>query len=160
MRTRTSTFEAQPLHSISRPIPLIKSRSSPISKSSLKVVEYFSTPPSTVRVTITTPITAYPPAPVPPAPVPYLTYIPKNVPRQLMHQRLAHASAERMRLLGISYNLGKCQVCIMGKQTTKPFPKNPPTRKLFRVSSDICPVSPESFGHCLYLITFVDEATR
>jgi hypothetical protein len=51
----------------------------------------------------------------------------------------------------------------MGKQTTKPFPRNPhprSTRKLFRVFSDICPVSPETFGHCLYFITFVDEATR
>src|SRR5271154_4100671 len=136
--------------------------------SNLKVVEYSTTPPSTVRVTITTPNTADPPAPVPsasdpdpaPAPVPY---IPANVPPQLMHQRLGHASAERMRLIGIPYNLGKCQVCIMGKQTTKPFPKNPhprSTRKLFRVFSDICPVSPETFGHGLYFITFVDEATR
>src|SRR5271170_1984503 len=136
--------------------------------SNLKVVEYSTTPPSTVRVTITTPITADPPAPVPSAsdpdpaqaPVPY---IPANVPPQLMHQRLGHASAERMRLIGIPYNLGKCQVCIMGKQTTKPFPKNPhprSTRKLFRVFSDICPVSPETFGHGLYFITFVDEATR
>jgi len=38
---------------------------------------------------------------------------------------------------------------------------NPPaTRKLERVFSDICPVSPESFGHCLYFITFVDEFSR
>lgn len=135
--------------------------------SNLKVVEYSSNPPSTVRVTITTP--ADPPAPVPsasdpdPAPVPPVTYIPANVPPQLMHQRLAHASAERMRLMGLTYNFGKCHVCVMGKQTTKPFPKNPhprPTRKLFRVFSDICPVSPETFGHGLYFITFVDEATR
>src|SRR5271170_4791905 len=136
--------------------------------SNLKVVEYSTTPPSTVRVTITTPITTDLPAPAPsapeaPAPVPYLTYIPKNIPPQLMHLRLAHASAGRMRLIGIPYNLGKCQVCIMGKQTTKPFPSNPhprSTRKLFRVFSDICPVSPETFGHGLYFITFVDEATR
>src|SRR5436190_3962435 len=68
-----------------------------------------------------------------------------------------------MRLLGLSYNLGKCHICIIGKQTRKPFPTNPnprATSKLFRVYSDVCPVSPESFGHGLYFITFVDEATR
>src|SRR5947208_3005339 len=68
-----------------------------------------------------------------------------------------------MRLLGLSYNLGKCHLCIMRKQTRKPFPTNlnpRATSKLFRVYSDICPVSPESFGHGLYFITFVDEATR
>src|SRR5271154_5253851 len=119
----------------------------------LKVIEYS---PATVKVTITTPD-----APTPaPAPAPR---VPTNVSAQLMHQRLGHPSVERMRLLGIKYNLGKCQVCIMGKQTRKPFPKNPhprSTRKLFRVFSDICPVSPETFGHGLYFITFVDEATR
>jgi hypothetical protein len=145
--------------------------------SNLRVVEYSSTPPTTVRVTITTPDPPVPapdqPAPVPPtsdpdpapapAPTPYLIYIPKNVPPQLMHQRLGHASAERMRLIGLAYNLAKCHACIMGKQTTKPFPRNPhprSTRKLFRVFSDLCPVSPETFGHGLYFITFVDEATR
>jgi len=119
----------------------------------LKVIEYS---PATVKVTITTPDA---PAPAP-APAPR---VPTNVSAQLMHQRLGHPSVERMRLLGIKYNLGKCQVCIMGKQTRKPFPKNPhppSTRKLFRVFSDICPVSPETFGHGLYFITFVDEATR
>src|SRR5271155_3493911 len=98
--------------------------------SNLKVVEYSTTPPTSVRVTITTPD---PPAPLPPAsdpdpapvPVPYLTYIATNVPPQLMHQRLAHASVQQMRLLGIIYNLGKSHVCIMGKQTTKLFPRNP-----------------------------------
>jgi len=63
-----------------------------LDNSNLKVVEYSTTPPSTVRVTITTPITEDPPASVPPAsdpdpapaPVPYLTYIPQNVPPQLI----------------------------------------------------------------------------
>jgi hypothetical protein len=67
--------------------------------SNLKVIEYSTTPPptlpSTVRVTITIPD---PPAPDPPAPdppAPQATLMTK-VPTQLMHQRLGHASAERM----------------------------------------------------------------
>src|SRR5579859_1975018 len=127
----------------------------------LKVIEYSPTP-TTVRVTITTPDPSVSERPAPDLPAQPAT-LTTNVPAQLMHQRLGHASTERMRLLGINYNLGKCHVCIMGKQTRKPFAKNPnpcSTRKLFRVYSDIYPVSPETFGHGLYFITFVDEATR
>lgn len=86
-----------------------------------------------------------------------------NSNSRLMHLRLAHASSERMRLLGITFKPGKCHECIMGKQTKKPFPRNanpPSTRKLGRVFSDICPVTPESFGHGQHFITFIDELTR
>ena len=134
--------------------------------SNLKVIEYSttlpSTLPSTVRVTITTPDLPVPDPPAPDLPAPQARLMTK-VPAQLMHQRVCHASANRMRLLGINYNLGKCHICIMGKQTRKPFPKNPnprSTRKLFRVYSDICFVTPETFGRGLYFIIFVDEATR
>src|SRR5271169_3887344 len=119
----------------------------------LKVVEYSPSNPATVRVTITTP------DPAAQLIRPFMT----NASAQLMHQRLCHPSVQRMRLVGIKYNPEKCHFCIMGKQTRKPFTTNPnprATRKLFRVYSDICPVSPESFGHGLYFITFVDEATR
>src|SRR5271169_150048 len=119
----------------------------------LKVVEYTPSNPATVRVTITTPDPA----------AQLIRPLMTNASAQLMHQRLCHPSVQRMRLVGIKYNPEKCHFCIMGKQTRKPFPTNPnprATRKLFRVYSDICPVSPETFGHGLYFITFVDEATR
>ena len=100
----------------------------------LKVIEYSPTP-TTVKVTITTPDPSVPEPLAPDLPAQPAT-LTTNVPAQLMHQRLGHASTERMRLLGINYNLGKCHICLMGKQTRKPFPKNPnprSTRKLFRV---------------------------
>src|SRR5271169_92182 len=135
--------------------------------SNLKVVEYSPTrSPTTVRVTITTPDLPVPdpPAPEQPAPAPAAVTrtVMKNVPIQLIHRRLLHPSVQRMRFLGINYNLARCQVCVMGKQTRKPFPSvlERSDIKLFRVYSDICPVSPETFGHGLYFITFVDEATR
>jgi len=86
----------------------------------------------------------------------------RSVPSQLMHLRLGHASEKPMRLLGISYKSGKCHPCIMGKQSRKPFPAviEKSSIKLFRIYSDICPVTPESFGHGLYFIVFVDEATH
>jgi hypothetical protein len=85
-----------------------------------------------------------------------------NIPSMLMHQRLGHASSERMRLLGYTFKPGKCHECIMGKQTRKPFPSitERSNVKIFRVYSDICPVTPESFGHGVAFIVFVDEATR
>lgn len=135
--------------------------------SNLKVVEYSPIrSPTTVRVTITTPDLPMPdpPAPEQPAPAPAAVTrtVMRNVPMQLIHRRLLHPSVKRMRLLGINYNLGRCQVCVMGKQTRKPFPSvlERSDIKLFRVYSDICPVSPETFGHGLYFIVFVDEATR
>jgi len=120
--------------------------------SNIKVLEYDSKAPAanTYNVTVT----------IPPA----MVHATTSVSSQLMHLRLCHASTERMRLLGITgFKSGKCHPCIMGKQTRKPFPPNTnprATRRLERVFSDICPVTPESFGHGLYFITFVDEATR
>jgi transposase InsO family protein len=79
-----------------------------------------------------------------------------------MHERLGHASSERLRLLGISHT-GKCRECVLGKQTRKSFPPNRNPRvkhKLERVYSDLCPVTPDSFGHGKYFIVFVDELTR
>jgi hypothetical protein len=78
---------------------------------------------------------------------------------QLMHVRLAHPSADRLRLLGILYKPGNCQICVMAKQTLKPFPANTNPRvkrKLERIYSDLCYVSPESFGHivCSCVIPF------
>jgi hypothetical protein len=79
-----------------------------------------------------------------------------------MHQRLGYASTERMRLLGYAFKPCKCHECIMGKQTRKPFPSVAERSKvkLFRVYLDIYPIIPESFGHGICFIVFVDEATR
>ena len=85
-----------------------------------------------------------------------------NSKGQLWHERLAHVSAQRLRLMGIRYKPGNCHFCVLGKQTRKPFPAQDSTveYKLERVYSDLCPISPESFGHGKYIITFVDQITR
>ena len=117
----------------------------------IKVIEY--SPKTRIGTTVSLAVT------IPEAMVAVAT----TVSSQLMHQRMGHASAERMRRLGISFRPGKCHDCIMGKQTRKPFPTNTnprATRKLERVFSDICPVTPESFGHGQYFITFIDEYSR
>jgi hypothetical protein len=113
----------------------------------LKVAEYTSVTAAIAKVTDTSKTRTY------------------MTPKQghLMHERLAHPSADRLRLLGINYKPGNCQVCVMAKQTLKPFPtnKNPRVKhKLERIYSDLCYVSPESFGHGQYFIVFVDELTR
>jgi transposase InsO family protein len=131
---------------------------------SLHVIEYPSAPTPVRSATIKVSFTTSDPSSAPDPDPAQLTRTPlPHKPADLMHKRLCHPSAERMRLLGILYKLKKCQICVMGKQTKKPFPTNPnprSTRKLFRVYSDICPVSPKTFGHGLYFITFVDEATQ
>lgn len=141
----------------------------------IKTLEYPSShPPTALHITITgtpsdpepDPEITDPPALEPPAlvagpPAAAARRIMRNASIQLIHQRLFHPSVERMRLLGVNYNLRRCQVCIMGKQPHKPFPSvhERSDRKLFHVYSDICPISPETFGHGQYFITFVDEAT-
>jgi transposase InsO family protein len=81
---------------------------------------------------------------------------------QLDHERLGHASAARLRLMGISYSSGKCHECRLGKQTRLPFRSLTliATVKLERVYSDLCYVTPISFGLAKYFITFTDELTR
>jgi hypothetical protein len=81
---------------------------------------------------------------------------------QLQHERLGHASADRLHLIGVSYKPGNCHECRLGKQTRTPFPSLvlTATAKLERVYSDLCPVTPMSFGNAKYFITFVDELTR
>jgi hypothetical protein len=87
-----------------------------------------------------------------------------NIPSsQLDHERLGHASTARLRLVGISYTSGNCHECRLGKQTRLPFPRQitiTVTLKLERVYSDLCPVTPISFGLAKYFITFIDELTR
>src|SRR5205814_3660461 len=107
--------------------------------------EYTPTTKATVKITVSAPSTTM-----------TRTYItPKQA--QLMHDRLAHPSADRLRLIGIKYKPGNCRICVMAKQTLKPFPSNKNPRaqsKLERIYSDLCYVSPESFSHGKYFIVF------
>src|SRR5579859_7101348 len=81
---------------------------------------------------------------------------------QIMHERLGHASADRLRLIGISYNSSNCHEYRLGKLTRLPFHSLTLTAtvKLERIYSDICYVTPISFGMAKYFITFIDELTR
>src|SRR2546423_8434169 len=99
----------------------------------LKVIEYSS---PTGAATIQAPTTSQ-----------VMVTVTDNSKGQLMHDRLAHISAQRLRLMGIRYKPGNCHFCILGKQTCKPFPTQHTTleSKLERVYSDLCPISPESF---------------
>jgi hypothetical protein len=142
----------------------------------IKSLEYPSShPPTALHITITgTPSDPNPDADIVdlPAPEPLAVVaappavaarrIMRNAPIKLVHQCLFHPSVELMRLLSVKYNLRRCQIGIIGKQCPKPFPSVLTTtdKKLFRVYSDICPVSPETFGYGLYFIGFVDQATK
>ena len=59
---------------------------------------------------------------------------------QLMHERLAHTSADRLRLIGIRYTSGNCSGCVLGKQTRQPFHDVDDTAPslLYRVYCDLC----------------------
>jgi Integrase core domain. len=88
-----------------------------------------------------------------------------HVHAQLMHERLGHASAQRLLAFGITHFLpGDCHNCILGKQTRNPFPRlqNEPNEPLSRVYSDLCmDISPPSWPHrYTHFITFTDQCTR
>ena len=53
-----------------------------------------------------------------------------------------------------------CEVCVMGKQHRKPFPKKSSraSQTLDFVYSDMCdPISPTSIGGSMYFLTFTDD---
>ena len=82
---------------------------------------------------------------------------------QLMHERLGHASAARLAILGIRYNLMNCTTCILGKQTRQPFlpVDEPAPSPLFRVYCDLCgDIKPKSFGDGQYVLTLTDQFSR
>jgi transposase InsO family protein len=82
---------------------------------------------------------------------------------QLWHERYGHASAQRLRLLGIAYSPGDCKFCILGKQSRSPFPSitSRVSDKLGRVYCDHCgPIAPISFGNAVYILALIDEHTR
>ena len=81
---------------------------------------------------------------------------------QLMHERLGHASPERLRQLGITY-VPNCNYCILGKQTRTPFSTidDQVNEKLEYVYSDICGfITPISYGNSRYILTFIDAKSR
>ena len=88
----------------------------------------------------------------------------------LWHIRLAHINAAYLRQLchvatGIQFSddkLSKCEVCVTGKLTNKPFKinnKRAPS-KLDLVHSDVCQVEDLSIGKAKYFVTFLDDHTR
>ena len=80
----------------------------------------------------------------------------------LMHERCAHASAQRLCLLGINFNPSKCNFCILGKQVRTPFPSidHDSAKPLDCVYMDHCgPISPLSLGNAKYILVLVDEST-
>jgi hypothetical protein len=82
---------------------------------------------------------------------------------QLMHERLAHTSADRLRLIGIRYLSGNCSDCVLGKQTRQPFNEINGTGPslLFRVFCDLCgEIKPRSFGNGQYVLTLTDQLSR
>src|SRR5579859_1818287 len=85
-----------------------------------------------------------------------------HVGSQIMHERLPHASADHLRLIGTSYKSGNCHECRLGKQTRLPFHSLTLTAtvRLEWIYSDLCYVTPISFGMAKYFITFIDELTH
>ena len=91
----------------------------------------------------------------------------------LWHRRMGHASVDAiLQLEGqargvppISKTLKeKCEICILGKNSRKPFNKVPQekaTRPLQLVHSDVCgPIHPTSTGGANFFSTFTDEKTK
>jgi transposase InsO family protein len=83
----------------------------------------------------------------------------------IWHQRLGHASDDRLRKAGIHVETHDCHDCIVGKQTRRPFKSIDKQihaeNKLHRIYMDICgPITPVSLGGNRYLLTITDEYTR
>lgn len=60
-------------------------------------------------------------------------------------------------------NLSNCKVCLKGKFTKLPFPKNSDrsTKPLEIIHTDVCgPMRTESLGKSKYFIVFIDDCTR
>jgi transposase InsO family protein len=93
---------------------------------------------------------------------------------EIWHRRMGHLNA---RDLVISVRNGKvrgvdlivprekidCEVCILGKMTRTPFPKNTDRKSelLEIVHSDVCgPMRIESNGNARYFVTFIDDFSK
>ncbi|KAL0265510.1 UNVERIFIED_CONTAM: hypothetical protein PYX00_010839 [Menopon gallinae] len=104
----------------------------------------------------------------------YITKAGKNEDEkeEIWHKRLGHIGKEELKKLKymvkgldkimIKDNI-KCEVCIKGKQTRKPFNKTRPatTRPLERVHSDLCgPITPVAYNGIKYIFTLIDDFTH
>ena len=88
----------------------------------------------------------------------------------LWHRRLAHLNVAYLRQLrdvatGIQLSDGqlqKCEVCVAGKLTNKPFLKNKKCASslLDLVYSEVCQVSEPSLGQAKYFVIFLDDFSR
>ena len=91
------------------------------------------------------------------------------------HERLGHLNArDLMKLVrdgvvpkvtteNANELLSRCEVCIKGKMTALPFPKDrlPCKEKLRIIHSDLVgPFRMESLGRAKYFVTFIDDSTR
>ena len=85
--------------------------------------------------------------------------LPPTSTSQLLHERLGHTSAERLRLLGVTYKPGNSKSCILAKQPRSPFPtiENKFNNKLDCVYCDHRgPFTPISLSNAI----LVDAKTR
>jgi len=128
--------------------------------------------PKALRLTVTVndtsdiptnPDTSDIPSATPTTPLTTSLVRPREANGTLMHDRLFHPPAARMRQLGMTFNDKFCEFGILSKQTRTPFLQIQPSDKLtvplFRVFSDICgPINPISFGNGKYVLTFTDQA--
>ena len=143
--------------------------------STLRALQYYPKTLATSSQSSSTPTTDTP-VPEPPTPPTTTTTITttttsetalttRHPNSQIMHDRLFHPSAERMRQLGIKHLPKTCDYCILGKQTRTPFSKvtisDMTPVPLLRVYSDLCGIiNPISFGNAKYVLTFLDQATQ
>jgi transposase InsO family protein len=91
----------------------------------------------------------------------------------LWHRRLGHINQQSLlKLSNVVSGIDKgdlkietelCETCIEGRQHKAPFPgtRNPTTRPLERVHSDLCgPINPVAYNGVKYILTFIDDWTH
>lgn len=98
----------------------------------------------------------------------------KTIENELLHKRLGHLNMRMVKKLNkneklqvieeeTSEKLAQCEVCIKGKMSRCPFPKEATksTKPLELVHSDVVgPIEPTTKGGSRYLITFLDDFSR
>lgn len=94
----------------------------------------------------------------------------QNTSMSLWHRRMGHLNPNYLKLLcktavGIQFSdkeLCKCEVCVAGKLTNKPFKanNNRAPKILQLVHSNVCQVEDLSIGKVKYFVTFLDDHSR
>ena len=84
------------------------------------------------------------------------------VTAQKWHERLGHASAPRLKLLGLPHKLeGPCEPCIQAKQTAQPFyPSDYNHEPLDLIYTDLVGPVPETPGGQTYYLSMYDQASK